>query len=67
MVQGKLLEDSKTEHIRIINELTSLEAKGIILSCTEIPLLVKQKDPPVPLLDTSIIHAEAALEYALRD
>jgi aspartate racemase len=67
LVQGRLVEDSKLEYVRVINELTGLGAEGIILGCTEIPLLVKQEDSPVPLLDTAIIHADAALEYALRE
>jgi aspartate racemase len=44
-----------------------LAAQGIILGCTEIPLLVKPQDSSVPLLDTVIIHADAALEYALEE
>jgi len=67
LVKGRLLEGSKSEYIRIINELAERGAEGIILGCTEIPLLVKQNDSPVPLLDTAIIHAEAALEYALTE
>ena len=66
LVQGKLLEDSRTEYIRNINELIGKGAEGIILGCTEIPLLIKQRDSSVHLLDTAIIHAEAALERALR-
>jgi aspartate racemase len=38
---------------------------GVILGCTELPLLIEQKDTNVPLLNTSEIHAEAALEFAL--
>ena len=67
LVQGRLLKNSRSEYLRVINRLTDLGAEGIILGCTEIPLLVKQKDTTVPLLDTAIIHAEAALEYALRE
>ena len=65
LVQGKLLEDSRSEYMRIINKLISKGAEGIILGCTEIPLLIKQNDSSVPLLDTASIHAEAALELAL--
>ena len=65
--QGRLMEASKLEFVRILNELSDLGAEGIILGCTEIPLLVKQEDSPVPLLDTAVIHAEAALEYALSE
>lgn len=66
LVRGKLLEASKCEYIRIINGLVGLGAEGIILGCTEIPLLIKQKDSSVPFLDTADIHAEAALEFALK-
>jgi aspartate racemase len=66
LVRGRLVKNSRIEYIRVINELVGRGADGIILGCTEIPLLVKQKDSPVPLLDTAVIHAEAALEYALR-
>ena len=67
LVRGQVLEKSKAEYVRIINTLIADCAEGIILGCTEIPLLVRQDDSQVPLLDTAIIHAEAALEYALRD
>jgi aspartate racemase len=65
LVQGKLIEDSKFEYIRIIDGLTQLGVEGIILGCTEIPLLIKQNDSSVPLLDTAALHAEAALNFAL--
>ena len=65
LVRGKLVEASKTEYIKIIGKLVEQGAEGIILGCTEIPLLVKQEDCAVPLLDTVLIHAEAALQYAL--
>jgi len=42
-------------------------AQGIILGCTELPSLVKQKDCSVPLFDTTAIHAKAAAEYAFRN
>ena len=45
-------------------KLIARGAEGIILGCTEIPLLVKQEDSLVKLLDTAVMHAEAALEYA---
>jgi len=41
-------------------------AEGIILGCTEIGLLIHEQDSPVPLFDTTRIHAEAAVEYALQ-
>ena len=66
LVQGRLVEKSKAAYLRVIDKLTGLGAEGIILGCTEIPLLIQQADAPVPLLDTATLHAEAALEYALR-
>ncbi|MBI9082823.1 MAG: amino acid racemase [Desulfobacterales bacterium] len=66
LVQGRLLEDSRAEYIRVIRELIRLGAEGVILGCTEIPLLVKPEDSSVPLLDTAIIHAGTALNHALR-
>lgn len=65
LVQGRFLERSKAEYVRIIDALAGLGAEGIILGCTEIPLLVGQNDSSVPLLDTAVIHADAALEFAL--
>lgn len=65
LVRGRLLEGSKSETIRVINELTALGAEGVVLGCTEIPLLVKPEDASVPLLDTAVIHADAALGHAL--
>ncbi len=49
----------------IIKELAERGAEGVILGCTEIPLLIREKDTELPLFDTTVIHAEAALNYAL--
>ena len=64
LVRGRFLENSKNKYIDIIEELVSKGAQGIILGCTEIPLLVKQEDLTIQLLDTATIHAEAALRAA---
>ena len=62
------IKDSSREQLKIImKNLADNGAQGIILGCTELPLLVKQEDCPVPLFDTTTIHAEAAVEYALKD
>ncbi|ACL06551.1 aspartate racemase [Desulfatibacillum aliphaticivorans] len=65
LVRGRFLEESKKIYLEIMEDLASQGAQGVILGCTEIPLLVKQEDLSAPLLDTAIIHAEAALKYAL--
>jgi len=62
------IKDSSREQLKLImKNLADNGAQGIILGCTELPLLVKQEDCPVPLFDTTTIHAEAAVEYALKD
>jgi aspartate racemase len=50
-----------------MNELETNGAEGIVLGCTEIPLLVKQKDVKLPLFNTLEIHADAVVNYAVED
>jgi len=64
---GMINSDSKQKYADIITHLVTEGAEGIILGCTEIGLLVKQADSPVPLFDTTEIHAKAAVKYALED
>ena len=64
---GEIKEKSKNTFSRIIGNLTERGAEGIILGCTEIPLLVEQKDYEVTLFDTTMIHARAAVEWALSE
>ncbi len=66
LVVGVIKESSRREYIRIMEELIAQGAEGIILGCTEIGLLVKDGDVSVPLFDTTRIHAEAAVDEALR-
>ena len=67
LVLGKIIMDSKREYMRIIQGLANQGAQGVILGCTEIGTLVKQTDTPVKLFDTTTIHAEKAVELALKD
>ncbi len=62
---GKIKEPSKKIFWDIMNRLAHQGAQGIILGCTEIPLLVNEKEGNIPLFDTTLIHATAAVEYAL--
>ena len=62
---GKTLDSSRREYIRIINALVQQGAEGIVLGCTEIPLLVKQDDAAVPIFDTTAIHARHAVDVAV--
>jgi aspartate racemase len=67
LVLGEINPESKAEYVQIMDRLVQSGAEGIILGCTEIGLLVHQEDSPVPLFDTTRIHAEAAVEYALEE
>lgn len=59
-------DETKQRYIRIIGDLQRKGAQGIILGCTEIPLIIKQADTPVPVFDTTVIHSTAAVEFALK-
>jgi len=66
LVRNDIRNESRAEYVRIINRLADEEgAQGVILGCTEIPLLVHQSDVKIPVFDTTRIHAEAAVDYAL--
>jgi aspartate racemase len=62
---GEVKAASRKQYAEIIADLVQDGAEGIILGCTEIGLLVRQEDSPVPLFDTTAIHAVAAVAYAL--
>ena len=65
LVLGQIKPESKAKYIKIIHRLVEAGAEGIILGCTEIGLLVGNADSPVPLFDTTRLHAAAGIEYAL--
>lgn len=63
---GKVLEPSRAYFRRVIERLAKeAHVEGVILGCTEIDLIVKQADSPVPVFDTTEAHAKAAVELAL--
>ncbi len=64
--RGIVREESRKAYVKIIEGLVSRGAQGVILGCTEIPLLIKEKDSPVPVFDTTALHAAAAVDFALR-
>jgi aspartate racemase len=65
LVAGQVRDESRAGVIAVIRRLTERGAQGVILGCTEIPLLVAEADAGVPLFDTTAIHAEAALRFAV--
>ncbi len=65
LVAGVIRDASREVFLGIIDDLEARGAEGVILGCTEIPLLVSQELSALPLFDTTTIHAEAALRYAV--
>jgi len=63
--RGIINPETKQFYIQVANELIAEGAGGIVLGCTEIPLLLKQEDLAVPVFNTVQIHVEAAIESAL--
>ena len=63
---GRIREDSRRNMAEVARGLGAQGAQGVVLGCTEIGLLLQQQDSPVPLLDTTVLHATAAAELALR-
>lgn len=65
LTRGKIKSESKRKFLEIIEKLKKEGTEGVILGCTEIPLLISQEDCEIKLFNTAIIHAEKALNYAL--
>ena len=65
LCRGELRSESRRKFIEIMDSLTDSGAEGIILGCTEIPLLVNQNDTDIPLFNTTELHAAAAVGAAL--
>ncbi len=65
LVQGEIKSESREVYKKIIHKLEKNGAQGVILGCTEIPLLIKSDDVAIPVFDTTTIHATKAVEWAL--
>lgn len=65
LVAGQVLGTSREVYRAVIRRLVARGAQGVILGCTEIMLLIGQEDSPVPIFDTTTLHAQAAVERAL--
>ncbi|MGD8536903.1 MAG: aspartate/glutamate racemase family protein [Candidatus Aminicenantes bacterium] len=63
---GEIKELSRGKFQSIIQNLVKHGAQGVILGCTEIPLIVRQEDYEIPLYDTTALHARAAVDFALQ-
>ena len=66
LVRRDIRPASRAEYLRVVNALKAAGAEGVILGCTEICLLIGQDDlPGFPVFDTTALHVEAAVDYAL--
>ncbi|MFL9482256.1 aspartate/glutamate racemase family protein [Chitinophagaceae bacterium LWZ2-11] len=63
--RGLITAETKKKYLEIINDLIKKGAEGVILGCTEIPLLIQQEDVEVPVFDTTLIHSQAAVAFSL--
>jgi len=66
LVQGKIKDESRQVYQTIIQNLEARGAEGVILGCTEIPLLISDSDVNIPTFDTTTLHAVKAVEWALK-
>ena len=62
LVDERILQPSKEYLTNLISKMPDIE--GVILGCTELPLIIKPEDTPLPLIDTTYLHAKAAVEFA---
>ncbi|MFO7843792.1 MAG: aspartate/glutamate racemase family protein [Bacteroidales bacterium] len=65
LVLGEIKNKSREKYKQVIEHLAKEGAQGVILGCTEIPLLIKQQDVSIPVFDTTTIHAEKTVELAI--
>ncbi|QTO47411.1 aspartate/glutamate racemase family protein [Burkholderia latens] len=66
LCHGVIDAGSRAAYVTIIEELAQRGAQAVILGCTEITLLIGQNDSPLPVFDTTALHAQAAVEWAAR-
>ncbi len=65
LVKGQFTDAAKQQTIGIIKELQNRGAEGVILGCTELPILISKSDVEIPIFDTGKIHAHSAIEWSL--
>lgn len=66
LVKGIIRKDSRRMLMEVIEDLISRGAQSVVLGCTEIPLLIRQEDCPVPVIDTTYVHALSSVDTSLR-
>ncbi|MEO8172747.1 MAG: aspartate/glutamate racemase family protein [Sediminibacterium sp.] len=63
--KGIFLPETKQRFLQIIDDLTGKGAEGVIFGCTEIPILIQAGDCSIPVFDTTLIHATAAVDFVM--
>lgn len=66
LVKGQFTNTAKQKVLEIINKLKNQGAQGVILGCTELPILISESDIDIPLFDTGKIHAHTAIEWSVK-
>lgn len=67
LAYGKIVDESRERAIEIIKRLKTAGSQGVILGCTELPLLIREEDSVLPLFDTLRLHAQRAVDLALEN
>jgi aspartate racemase len=67
LAYGNVVEESREKALEIIEQLKTAGAQGVVLGCTELPLLIREEDSVLPLFDTLRLHAQRAVDLALAD
>lgn len=65
LVKGTFTQEAKEKCLKIIQNLSNKGAEGVILGCTELPILIPDAEVPIPTFDTTKIHSKTAVEFAL--
>lgn len=65
LVKGSFTKEGKNECVTIIQRLQTVGAEGVILGCTELPILISDEASPIPTFDTTMIHSKMAVDFAL--
>lgn len=65
LTKGIFTQETKVKYLQIIDRLIQSGAEGIIYACTEIPILLSGRDVEVKIFDTTLIHAKAAVAFAI--
>jgi len=66
LTYGNVISQSKDYVIDVIQSLVKIGAEGVVLGCTEFPLMIHEKDLQIPIFNTTLIHAQAGVDFILQ-